>query len=182
MGAVQGRLLRAERNRQEHALPSWRAQPHLLNEPRLPAGLRYMPDLISPAEKGADCWNKPHEGAFRLTTLKTARNGGPKKETAMAQQIAGYPPQDYGQPATKDAEDRLRDTAEATGERIKAASDSAQDVAPSVADKARRYGKQAQDAVKQFRPFVEKSLKQQPMATLAGAAAIGFVLGALWKK
>ena len=30
--------------------------------------------------------------------------------------------------------------------------------------------------------FVEKSLKEQPMATLAGAAVIGFVLGALWKK
>jgi ElaB/YqjD/DUF883 family membrane-anchored ribosome-binding protein len=29
---------------------------------------------------------------------------------------------------------------------------------------------------------VEKSLKDQPMATLAVAAVIGFALGALWKK
>jgi hypothetical protein len=50
---------------------------------------------------------------------------------------------------------------------------SAQEVAGKVTE---------QDAVKEFKPFVEKSLKDQPMATLAGAAIIGFVLGALWKK
>src|SRR5688572_26510476 len=94
-----------------------------------------------------DCRNKAHDGAFRLTMPQSRRNGGPKKETAMAQQTAGYPPQDYGQPPTKDAEDRLRDTAEATGECMKVAPDSAQDVAGSIADQARRYGEQAQDAV-----------------------------------
>jgi ElaB/YqjD/DUF883 family membrane-anchored ribosome-binding protein len=109
-------------------------------------------------------------------------NGGSKKETPMASQIADYPPQDYGQPPPKGAEDRLRDTAGPTGERMKASEDNEKDVADSIADQARRYGEQAQGAVKQFRPFVQKSLKQQPMATLAGAAAIGFILGALWKK
>jgi ElaB/YqjD/DUF883 family membrane-anchored ribosome-binding protein len=29
---------------------------------------------------------------------------------------------------------------------------------------------------------VDKSVKDQPMATLAAAAAVGFVLGALWKS
>jgi ElaB/YqjD/DUF883 family membrane-anchored ribosome-binding protein len=29
---------------------------------------------------------------------------------------------------------------------------------------------------------VDKSVKDQPMATLAMAAAVGFVLGALWKS
>jgi ElaB/YqjD/DUF883 family membrane-anchored ribosome-binding protein len=29
---------------------------------------------------------------------------------------------------------------------------------------------------------VDKSIKDQPMATLAAAAAVGFVLGALWKS
>ena len=52
----------------------------------------------------------------------------------------------------------------------------------SASDQARVYGEQAQDAVKQVKPFVEKSLKEQPMATLAGAAVLGFVLGALWKS
>jgi ElaB/YqjD/DUF883 family membrane-anchored ribosome-binding protein len=46
----------------------------------------------------------------------------------------------------------------------------------------REYGEKAQKAVEDFKPFVEKSLKDQPMATLAVAAVIGFALGALWKK
>jgi ElaB/YqjD/DUF883 family membrane-anchored ribosome-binding protein len=55
-------------------------------------------------------------------------------------------------------------------------------MAGKVADQAREYGEQAQEAVKQVKPFFEKSLEEQPMATLAGAAVLGFVLGVLWKK
>ena len=44
------------------------------------------------------------------------------------------------------------------------------------------YGEKAQQAAQEFKPFVEKSIKEQPMSTLAAAAAIGFVLGAIWKK
>ena len=49
-------------------------------------------------------------------------------------------------------------------------------------EQAREYTDQAQEAVKNFKPFVEKSMKEQPMATLAVAAAVGLVLGALWKR
>jgi ElaB/YqjD/DUF883 family membrane-anchored ribosome-binding protein len=97
----------------------------------------------------------------------------------MTQQKSGYP---YGQSGTESATDRLRDIADATSEKVKDAASSAQDMAGKVADQAREYGDQAQDAVKQVRPFLEKSLKEKPMATLAGAAALAFVLGALWKK
>ena len=55
-------------------------------------------------------------------------------------------------------------------------------MASRVADQARDYGDQAQEVAKQVRPFLEKSLREKPMATLAGAAALAFVLGALWKK
>jgi ElaB/YqjD/DUF883 family membrane-anchored ribosome-binding protein len=54
--------------------------------------------------------------------------------------------------------------------------------AGKVAEQAREYGEKAQEAVKNFKPYVDKSMKEQPMATLGVAAAIGFVLGALWKK
>jgi len=30
--------------------------------------------------------------------------------------------------------------------------------------------------------FLRKSLKEQPLRTVAGAMVIGFILGALWKK
>jgi hypothetical protein len=33
-----------------------------------------------------------------------------------------------------------------------------------------------------FKGAVDRSLRQQPMATLAAAAMLGFVLGALWKS
>jgi ElaB/YqjD/DUF883 family membrane-anchored ribosome-binding protein len=72
--------------------------------------------------------------------------------------------------------------ADKASDQIKSAADSAQEIAGRVTDQAREYGEKAQEAVKEIRPFVEKSLKEQPMATLAGAAIIGFVLGALWKK
>jgi len=96
----------------------------------------------------------------------------------MTQQKSGYP---YGQ-TTETAKDRLRDMADATSETIKDAARSAQDKAGRVADQARDYGDQAQEVAKQVRPFLEKSLREKPMATLAGAAALAFVLGALWKK
>jgi ElaB/YqjD/DUF883 family membrane-anchored ribosome-binding protein len=57
-----------------------------------------------------------------------------------------------------------------------------EEMAGKVTEQAREYGEKAQEAVRQARPFVEKSLREQPLITLAGVAAIGFVLGALWKK
>ena len=69
------------------------------------------------------------------------------------------------------ASDRLKDT----GER-------AQEMAGKVTEQAREYGEKAQEAARQVKPLVQKSLREQPLATLAGAAAIGFLLGALWKK
>ena len=51
-----------------------------------------------------------------------------------------------------------------------------------MAEQAREYGEKAQKVVNEFKPLVEKSLKEQPMATLAGVVLMGFVLGALWKK
>jgi ElaB/YqjD/DUF883 family membrane-anchored ribosome-binding protein len=98
----------------------------------------------------------------------------------MTQQKSGY---GQGYPQSADtAKDRLRDMADATADKVKDVAGDAQEMAGKVADQARQYGEQAQDAVKQVRPFVEKSLKEQPMATLAGIAVLGFVLGALWKK
>jgi ElaB/YqjD/DUF883 family membrane-anchored ribosome-binding protein len=42
-------------------------------------------------------------------------------------------------------------------------------------------GKVAEQA-REVKPLIERALKDQPMATLAAAAAIGFALGTLWKK
>ena len=54
--------------------------------------------------------------------------------------------------------------------------------AADTMDTAREVGAKAQDMARQFRPVIEQSLKDQPMTTLAGAAVLGFLLGALWKR
>ena len=77
---------------------------------------------------------------------------------------------------------RAGEKAESMAEKLKGAADTAQERMGEMADQAREYAGMAQDAARQAKPMLEKSLKDQPMATLAGAAMVGFVLGALWKK
>jgi ElaB/YqjD/DUF883 family membrane-anchored ribosome-binding protein len=60
--------------------------------------------------------------------------------------------------------------------------DQAEDVANRVAERGREAGERVQEVAGNFKGAVDKSVKDQPMATLAVAAVIGFVLGALWKS
>jgi ElaB/YqjD/DUF883 family membrane-anchored ribosome-binding protein len=60
------------------------------------------------------------------------------------------------------------------------------DQAEAAANRALEQGKEAGERVQEvagnFKGAVDRSVKDQPMATLAVAAALGFVLGALWKS
>jgi ElaB/YqjD/DUF883 family membrane-anchored ribosome-binding protein len=69
------------------------------------------------------------------------------------------------------ATDKFRDVA-----------DQAEDVANRVARQGRDAGERVQEVAGNFKGAVDRSVKDQPMATLAIAAAVGFVLGALWKS
>ena len=120
-------------------------------------------------------WNRAPNCALRSCKAATAAANGDFHDTADRP-----PPGDHGVAAN--AKDRLSEMADTATDKVKDVAESAQDMAGKVADQARVYGEQAQDAVKQVKPLVEKSLKEQPMATLAGVAVLGFVLGALWKK
>jgi ElaB/YqjD/DUF883 family membrane-anchored ribosome-binding protein len=51
-----------------------------------------------------------------------------------------------------------------------------------AADQVREVGDRAGEVAGNFKTAVDKSVKEQPMATLAMAAAVGFVLGAIWKS
>ena len=99
----------------------------------------------------------------------------------MTQQKAGYPI-DYSKSDADAGKDRLREMADSATDKVKDVAQSAEEMAGKVAKQAREYGEKAQEAVKNFKPYVDKSMKEQPMATLGVAAVIGFVLGALWKK
>ena len=93
-----------------------------------------------------------------------------------------YQPIDHEKSAAESSTDRLRNITGTATDKLKEASEDAQEFADTVGRQVREYGEKAQDAARQFKPFVQKSLKEQPMTTLAGAAVIGFLLGALWKK
>jgi ElaB/YqjD/DUF883 family membrane-anchored ribosome-binding protein len=62
------------------------------------------------------------------------------------------------------------------------AADSVENVAGKIAEQGRVAGEQVQEVAGNIKGAVDKSVKDQPMATLAMAAALGFVLGALWKS
>jgi ElaB/YqjD/DUF883 family membrane-anchored ribosome-binding protein len=73
--------------------------------------------------------------------------------------------------AVEDLKDRAHEKVDRVGEQVER-------LAASTKQMAREMG----DMATQFRPTVERSLKEQPMTTLAGAAIVGFLLGALWKR
>lgn len=58
----------------------------------------------------------------------------------------------------------------------------AEGVAARTGDQAREAGRSMHNVADSFSTALDKSLHDQPMATLAVAAAVGFVLGALWKS
>jgi ElaB/YqjD/DUF883 family membrane-anchored ribosome-binding protein len=99
----------------------------------------------------------------------------------MIQQRSDYP-LDYSKGSAEAGKDRLRDLTGAATDKFKNVTDNAEEIAGKVAEQARQYGEKAHEAVKNFRPYVEGSMKDQPMARLAVASVIGFVLGALWKR
>jgi ElaB/YqjD/DUF883 family membrane-anchored ribosome-binding protein len=57
-----------------------------------------------------------------------------------------------------------------------------EDFASNTAQQGREAGERIQEVAGNVKGAVDKSMKDQPMATLVAAVAIGFVLGALWKS
>lgn len=74
------------------------------------------------------------------------------------------------------------DMAEDVKGTARAASARVQEAANSLADTGRRVQENAQAVGENVKGAIDKSLRDQPLTTLAAAAAIGFVLGALWKS
>jgi ElaB/YqjD/DUF883 family membrane-anchored ribosome-binding protein len=60
--------------------------------------------------------------------------------------------------------------------------DQAQQFVGRMAEQGREAGEKVQEAAGNLKAAAHKSLKDQPMVTLAMVAVLGFVLGALWKK
>ena len=97
----------------------------------------------------------------------------------MTPQRPNYPLNGNG---SQHPRDRTHEVADAVTDKFKEATGGLQDRVGQVAEHAVQYAEMAQNAVKEFKPFVQKSLKEKPMATLASFVLVGFVLGAMWKK
>lgn len=52
----------------------------------------------------------------------------------------------------------------------------------TIAERGREVGGEVQAVAGNLKSAVDTSVKDQPMATLAVAVALGFVIGALWKS
>lgn len=86
----------------------------------------------------------------------------------------------------KTATDSVLDTAANLADKaagtIDQAKTAASDVASEAMQRGREAGKQLDAVASNMKGAVDKSLKDQPMATLAVAALAGFVIGAIWKS
>jgi len=80
------------------------------------------------------------------------------------------------------ATDQFERMADKATDRFKNMADQAEGVANRVAEQGREAGERVQEVAGNIKGAVDKSVKDQPMATLAVAAVVGFVLGALWKS
>ena len=67
-------------------------------------------------------------------------------------------------------------------DQFKSAADQAENVANRVAEQGREAAERVQEVAGNLKGAVDRSVKDQPMATLAMVAVVGFVLGALWKS
>jgi ElaB/YqjD/DUF883 family membrane-anchored ribosome-binding protein len=80
------------------------------------------------------------------------------------------------------AAERFESMTDTATEQLRNVSDRASGAASRAAEQGREAGKRVQEVAGNFRGAVDKSVREQPMATLALAAIAGFVLGALWRR
>lgn len=80
------------------------------------------------------------------------------------------------------ATDQFERMADKASDQFKNFADQAESAANRVAEQGRDAGERVQEVAGNFKGAVDRSVKDQPMATLALAAMAGFVLGALWKS
>lgn len=73
--------------------------------------------------------------------------------------------------STRKAGEDVADKAARAGDRIE-----------NFAEQGRQATEQVQVVADNFRSAVDKSVKDQPLTTLAMAAGLGFIIGALWKS
>ena len=81
-----------------------------------------------------------------------------------------------------DAGNKVHDLREKAGEQLDKVADHVESAVNTGLQRSREVGANVQQVAGNLKTAVDTSVKDQPMATLAMAAALGFVLGAIWKS
>jgi ElaB/YqjD/DUF883 family membrane-anchored ribosome-binding protein len=100
----------------------------------------------------------------------------------MAYQDATRNSEDAARSMTDALSDKAQEYANKAGQKVEGAIASAEKGANAVLEGGRDAGARVQEVAGNMKTAVDRSVRDQPMATLAVAAAMGFVLGALWKS
>jgi ElaB/YqjD/DUF883 family membrane-anchored ribosome-binding protein len=85
-------------------------------------------------------------------------------------------------PSYESGSDKLSDLKDKATDQFAKAAGQAENMANRVAAQGREAGERAQEVAENFKGALDKSIKGQPMATLAGVAVLGFIIGAIWKS
>ncbi len=96
--------------------------------------------------------------------------------------MASKDPQSGTAASSSPLRDEDKGLVDKASETVRSAADQATELAERALDQGREVTAMAQKAPGAMREAIDTSLKQQPMATLAIAGALGFLLGALWKS
>jgi ElaB/YqjD/DUF883 family membrane-anchored ribosome-binding protein len=88
---------------------------------------------------------------------------------------------DYGRTAD-DLANKASNLAGRAGEQLDRVAQDVESTARSFAEQGRQATEQVQIVADNFKSAVDKSVKDQPLTTLAMAAGLGFVIGAIWKS
>lgn len=78
--------------------------------------------------------------------------------------------------------DKASQFAAKAGQKFDEAVEGAESAANNALQQGREAGERVNEVAGNLKTAVDKSVKEQPMATLAVAAALGFVVGAIWKS
>lgn len=78
--------------------------------------------------------------------------------------------------------DKAAEYASKAGQQFDHALESADATVRSVAEHGREAGERVQEVAGNMKGALDKSMRDQPMATIAIVGALGFVLGAIWKS
>lgn len=100
----------------------------------------------------------------------------------MSQATPRYPERDIAREGTKEIKETAKDLKNMATSTAERAADQVSSAARQVADHGREVGENLQAVADNFQTALQKSIREQPMTTVAVAVIFGFMLGAIWKS